>query len=73
MTPSHYLFRNLFAIASETLATYDYLPDSSASYPFAFVGDNSTATPLTHDNFGTIRQTDHFYGPKLHRSELDAN
>ena len=26
MTPNHDLFRNLFAIANETLATYDYLP-----------------------------------------------
>jgi len=61
MTPSHDLFRNLFAIASETLATYDYLPDSSASYPFAFIGENSSAPTLNNDNFGKLVQTSKSY------------
>lgn len=71
MTPSHALFRCLFAVGQSKVATYDYLPEAGVSYPFLYVGESTATEGVNKELLGTIRQTVHLYGLREQRTLLD--
>lgn len=71
MTPYTAVFRRLFATAQENIDTYDYLPDGSAEYPFAYIGESYGSERGAVDLVGDLRQTIHLYGTRTQRNDLD--
>ena len=71
MTPNHDLFRKIFAISDARVDTYDYLPNSDASYPFVYIGENNGSDTPNNDLIGTARQTVHIYGIRADRAKID--
>lgn len=71
MTPTHALFRRLFAISNIRVATYDFLPDAKSAYPFVYIGENNGTESPNKDLLGRIRQTVHLYGLREDRANLD--
>ena len=71
MTPTHALFRRLFAISKAKVDTYDFLPDAKSAYPFVYIGENNGTESPNKDLLGRIRQTVHLYGLREDRANLD--
>ena len=71
MTPTHALFRRLFAISNIRVATYDFLPDAKSAYPFVYIGENNGTESPNKDLLSRLRQTVHLYGLMEDRANLD--
>lgn len=71
MTPSHDLFRKIFAISDARVDTYDYLPGADTKYPFVYIGENNGSDTPNNDLLGTARQTVHIYGIRADRAKID--
>lgn len=70
MTPTHNIFRQIFATCSAIGDTYDYLPDAQAKYPFIYIGEQSNTDNSRSDLMGSITQTIHIYGLRTERKKI---
>lgn len=69
---NHVLFRYIYSVSqSITENTFDYLPDSTAKYPFVFIGEVFNTEVNNLEIYGDISQTIHIYGLRTDRKTID--